>query len=298
MNILLTGSSGFVGRNLLSYFESKAIKANSLSLRNNDWLQYFPDNCKAIIHLAGKAHDTKNTNAAEEYFKVNTKLTIELFDSFLQSKTQDFIFFSSVKAVADRVATILEESESPSPQTPYGQSKLEAEKYILAQSLPKGKRVFILRPCMIHGMGNKGNLNLLYNIVKKGIPWPLASFQNQRSFLSIENLEYVIYRLIQDDSISGGIYNIADDDAISTNELIHIIGEVTQSKSIIWNIPTRLIKAIAQTGDLLRLPLNSERLKKLTENYIVDNSKIKAALKIDRLPVSARDGLVKTLKTF
>ena len=84
--------------------------------------------------------------------------------------------------------------------------------YILSKEIPKGKRVYILRPCMIHGPGNKGNLNLLYQLVSKGLPWPLGGFQNQRSFLSVENLCFVIKELLENESIPSGVYQVADDE--------------------------------------------------------------------------------------
>lgn len=89
-----------------------------------------------------------------------------MFDKFLVSNIRDFSF-SSVKAVADTVDNVLDEELIAKPLTAYGRSKREAEEYILNQTLPEGKRLFIIRPCMIHGPGNKGNLNLLYNVVKK-----------------------------------------------------------------------------------------------------------------------------------
>ena len=99
---------------------------------------------------------------------------------------------SSVKAAADEINGELTEEIIPKPSTHYGKSKLLAEEYILSKVLPPGKRVYIIRPCMIHGPGNKGNLNLLYQLVRKNVPWPLASFDNKRSFCSIENLCFVI----------------------------------------------------------------------------------------------------------
>src|SRR5690606_13373271 len=148
----------------------------SLSLRRG-WYSQIQGSKAAIIHLAGKAHDTQNTSSPEEYFQVNTELTKQLFDKFLQSNARDFIYFSSVKAVADTVSGLLGEDVTPNPQTPYGQSKWQAEQYLNSQPLPEGKRLFILRPCMIHGPGNKGNLNLLYQVSSKGLPWPLAAFE-------------------------------------------------------------------------------------------------------------------------
>lgn len=297
MNIVTTGATGFVGQNLQPYLKEGGLNVFSLSLRT-DWKQLIPEQYDAIIHLAGKAHDTKNTSASEEYFQINTQLTKQLFDRFLQSDAHDFIYFSSVKAVADQVVGHLAENVEPNPQTPYGQSKQQAEQYLNEQKLPDGKRLFILRPCMIHGPGNKGNLNLLYQVVSKGLPWPLAAFENKRSFLSIGNLNYVIKRILQDADIPGGTYNLADDEPLSTNELIRLIGQARGKRPSLWRIPHRIVGSLAMVGDALHLPLNSERLKKLTESYVVDNSKIKFVLGMEELPMSAKEGLLNTLRSF
>lgn len=295
MKIIITGATGFVGQNLIKYLQNQNHDVESLSLRNSWGLQ---KSCDAIIHLAGKAHDTANTSADEEYFKVNRDLTIQLFDEFLNSDIQDFFYFSSVKATADTVEGILDENHQSNPKTPYGKSKLEAEQYLLSQKLPQNKRLFIIRPCMIHGPGNKGNLNLLYKVVEKGIPWPLANFENQRSFLSIDNLNFLIEKMISDKNIASGIYNFADDKSLSTNDLVSLIAKTIGKKGSLWNINSKLISAFAKIGDAIKLPLNSERLKKLTESYAVSNQKIKTALKIEKLPLSAAQGLEKTIKSF
>lgn len=298
MNIAITGTSGFVGQNLSKYLTFENFEVQSLSLRNEDWKSTLGTTANAIIHLAGKAHDTKNTSHSSEYFTVNTELTKQLFDVFLTSEIQDFIYFSSVKAVADTVENILYEDEIPQPKTPYGKSKLKAEEYILSHQIPKNKRVFIIRPCMIHGEGNKGNLNLLYNVVKKGIPYPLAAFDNERSFLSINNLNFLIFNTLKNKNIKSGIYNFADDDFVSTNQLVLIISKVINKKSKLLRVPKSIIKNIAKLGDVLKLPLNSEKLTKLTENYKVSNQKIKQALQLEKLPFTTEEGLEKTIKSF
>ncbi|OWK98343.1 nucleoside-diphosphate-sugar epimerase [Kaistella haifensis DSM 19056] len=296
MKIIITGATGFVGSNLSKYLEDKGNVVGKLSLRKSDWI--LNKNADVIIHLAGKAHDTANTSADDEYFKVNRDLTIRLFEEFLNSEIRDFIYFSSVKATADTIEGILDENHPSDPKTPYGKSKLEAENYLLAQELPENKRLFIIRPCMIHGPGNKGNLNLLYKVVEKGIPWPLADFDNQRSFLSIDNLNFLIERIISDQNMTSGIYNFSDDKALSTNDLVKIIANTSGKTERLLKIPKHLISFIAKTGDYLKLPLNSERLKKLTENYIVSNQKIKTALNIDSLPITAEEGMKKTIESF
>lgn len=201
---------------------------------------------------------------------------------------------------------ILTEEVLPAPVGPYGESKIAAENYILDKLKLKneklksgdgGKRVYILRPCMIHGPGNKGNLNLLYNVVRKGIPWPLGAFENRRSFASIDNLCYVVEGLLTKE-VASGIYHMGDDEALSTNELIALICRALERKPHIWKMNRGLMEFCARVGTLLHLPLNTERLRKLTENYVVSNAKIKAALGIERMPVRAEEGIVRTIKSF
>lgn len=298
MKTLITGPSGFVGQNLIPHLEARGFGVAALSLRG-EWVDSMPGDYDAIIHLAGKAHDTRNISEPSEYFAVNSELTKQLFDRFLENpEARDFIYFSSVKAAADKVEGVLEESMVPDPKTPYGKSKWQAEDYLQSKILGSKKRVFILRPCMIHGPGNKGNLNLLYKVVSKGLPWPLAAFDNRRSFLSIANLQFIVQAILQNPSIPGGIYHLADDEALATNELIQLIGEARGRKAKLWRISQRLIRKLATFGDTIPLPLNTERLRKLTENYEVSNTKIKSALGVSELPQSAREGLLRTLRSF
>lgn len=277
MKVLITGSHGFVGTNLIEAFAEK-YEIIRWDVRSDEPL---PD-VDAVIHLAGKAHDTKHTTEADEYFAVNTELTKRVYDKFLVSSAKKFIFFSSIKA--------------QDGDTPYAKSKKLAEEYILNKDFTDytDKRFYILRPCMIHGPGNKGNLNLLYKVVRKGIPWPLAAFENKRSFASIGNVSFIVEQLLSSE-VESGIYPICDDEAVSTNDLIEMICGCLGKNAHLWRIPRGLMKGLARVGDVMHLPLNSERLGKLTENYVVDNSKIKSALGIEKLPVRALDGLKSTI---
>lgn len=298
IKIKITGSTGFVGVNLMKHLIAKSYQSESLNLRNPNWKSEIDFDSNAIIHLAGKAHDLKKSANESDYFDVNTKLTQELFDVFLESNCRDFIYFSSVKAVNDKTEHIVTEETIANPKTAYGLSKLQAEQYILSKTLPQEKRVFIIRPSMIHGPGNKGNLNLLYQLVSKNLPWPLGAFQNQRSFCSIDNLCYVVQQILEREDISSGVYNLADDETVSTNEIIQLIASSINRKAIILKIPKIVIKTIARIGDVLRLPLNTERLDKLTENFEVSNAKIKSALKINKFPISSAEGFIKTFSSF
>ncbi len=320
MKILITGVHGFVGSNLVEYLKGNheiygldiVAPEKEGIIKTFDWENLEMDSgmikdesgvnitFDAIIHLAGKAHDTKNKSAAEVYFKVNTGLTQKIFDFFMQSSAKKFIFFSTAKAAADRVEGMLTEEVVPTPVGPYGESKIKAEDYIqssFADAQDETKQVYILRPCMIHGPGNKGNLNLLYSVVRKGIPWPLGAFENRRTFTSIENICFAVNGLMTR-NVPSGIYNMGDDEALSTNELIEEICKSLGKKVHIWRLPKGLMTGVARVGGWLRLPLTPMRLQKLTENYVSSNAKIKAALGIDRMPVDAREGLQRTLESF
>ena len=269
--IYLTGSSGFVGKSFLDYFKRDNVRVSSRGE------EYKIDDAEVVIHLAGIAHDLRNTSSSQDYYDVNTELTQKVFDAFLASDAKVFISLSSVKAAADEVEGELTEHHHPNPITHYGKSKLLAEQYIFSKEIPDGKRVYVLRPCMIQGPGNKGNLNLLYKIVSKNIPWPLGAYDNKRSYCSIDNLIFIIKELIEREEIPSGIYNVSDDEPLSTNELIGLIAQSQNRKPKLWNVSKKFIERLA--------------------SYVVSNAKIKAAIG-KPLPVSSREGLLKTFRSF
>lgn len=294
--VLMSGSSGFVGQNVIDLLSHKYLLI-PLKLRfiPNQIIKL--DSANVILHLAGIAHDLNKKSNILNYNESNFELTKQLFDSFLKSNATTFIYLSSVKAVADKINIVLNEDYLASPKSSYGKSKRLAEEYILSKKIPKEKKIFILRPCMIYGRGNKGNLNLLYKFINKNLPWPLGSFNNLRSYCSIENLCFIINELIERDDIPSGIYNIADSTPISTTEIIHLISSSQNKKIIFLNIPRFLIRIFCKIGDLFNLFFNSEKLEKLTDSYVVSNDKIIDAIKKD-LPVDTLNGLMKTFKNF
>ncbi len=308
--IIVTGANGFVGNNLIPYLLKEGKEVISVTRRASDgqpnhWIGYekltteFVSNtgASAFVHLAGKAHDLKNSSSSKAYFDANTELTKKLYDLFLASTASVFIYISSVKAVADHLDEPLTENHFPEPSTHYGKSKLMAEKYIQEQPLPGRKSYYILRPCMIHGPGNRGNLNLLYKIASMGIPYPLTAFVNERSFLTVENLCFVIRELLEKTGIPFGIYNVSDDMPLSTNRVMEIISEEMSKKIRFLRVNKNIIKSIARAGDLFPFPLNSERLNKLTGNYVVSNRKLAAALN-KPLPLDVETGLRRTIQSF
>lgn len=299
--VIMTGASGFVGSNLMPFLNDHKIDVVPINRNGTnvtwDTLDTISFSSKAIIHLAGKAHDVKNVSKVDEYTKINLGLTITAFETFKRTDAEIFIYFSSVKAVASKVEGVLNEEDLFEVDNPYGESKRKAEEYLLSQELGPNQRLFILRPCMIHGPGNKGNLNLLYQMAKRAIPFPFAAYENERSLLGIDNLNEIIWGFISKKPASG-VYNLADDGYISTNQIYSLMGEALGKRLILLRFPKSLVKLIGRIGDKSPIPIDSLKIMKLTENYRVSNSKIKLALGWNKMPYSLEENLFKTISSF
>lgn len=306
--VLITGVSGFLGKSLVSAFHQREnIVLFGHSRRPAETRRLYNgfniaivDSINAallnelridtIIHLAGIAHDLTSQYSRDDYFRVNDMGTRLLYDEFLRSDAASFIFLSSIKAAVDASSTPVDESVAAKPISAYGKSKLSAEAYI-QEHASTSKTYYILRPCMVHGPGNKGNLNLLYKYVRTRLPFPLGAFENRRSFLSITNFNYIISRLITGDNIPSGIYHLADDGYLSTPGLFRLIASAAGRRSLVLKMPQRVVKL----G--FRAVMKTKMLDKLTEDMLVSNQKIKNNLRVN-LPVSLREGLIHTIESF
>lgn len=299
MKIAVFGSSGFIGKNLVSALQQD-FSVREISLRNPEWEKNLDKETEVFINLVGKAHDHQGTATEKDYYFANVELAKNLFDAFRKSDAELFIHISSLAALEEfESAKPLVETDPCHPVSLYGKSKREAEEWLLKQTLPDDKKLIIIRPPMVHGPGDKGNLGLLYKIISKGIPYPLASFNNERSFISIGNFIFYIKQIIRKyHNLNNGIYHIADDETVATGEIIEVIKKVENLKIPNISLPKFLVKGIAKCGDFLPLPLNTKKLKKLTNNLLVSNQKIKTALQIDQLPSTAKEGLELTIKSF
>lgn len=299
MKIAVFGSTGFIGKNLVKSLQN-SLTVQEISLRRSSWKNEISNETEVFINLVGKAHDHKGTATENDYYFANVELTQQIFESFKVSDASLFIHISSLAALEEfESVKPLEETDHCHPVSFYGKSKRAAEEWLLKQNLENGKKIIIIRPPMVHGPGDKGNLGLLYKIISKGIPYPLASFNNERSFISIGNFIFYSKEIINNkESLESGIYHISDDEAVSTSEIIDVIKKVENLKIPNISLPKFLVKGIARCGDFLPLPLNTKKLRKLTNNLLVSNKKIKKALKIDKLPLTAKEGLELTIKSF
>jgi len=293
--IKILGASGFIGENLLKVLQG----IQGVSLRTEGWQEQV-SSASVIVNLVGKAHDHKGTATEQDYYYANVGLAKEVFQVFIESSASLLIHVSSLAALEEfESSNPLTESDECHPVSWYGNSKRDAERWLLAQAFPQNKKLVIIRPPMVHGPGDKGNLGLLYKLISKGIPYPLSSFDNKRSFISIGNFSFFIQQIIENqEMLDSGIYHIADDEPVSTNEIIEMIRSVTGKNVPKIALPKFLVKGIAKVGDVLPIPLNTKKLKKMTGDLLVSNGKIKQVLGINKLPLTAKEGLEQTIKSF
>jgi nucleoside-diphosphate-sugar epimerase len=311
-DVLISGISGFIGSNLTRYLlnhsemniagcsrnldKIKQLGESIHSVYSNDDIFSIKPSFKSYVHLSGKVYDMHDKKDEGEYFDANFNLTKKFFQNFIDDKaSKNFIFLSTIHVLTENPEKELDETYEPKPFTPYGKSKFKAENYI-RKHCPPDKNYYILRPSMIHGPGNKGNLNLLYNLVKYGIPYPVGAYNNKRSFVSIENLCFIIQEIIEN-SIPKGLYHISDDEPTYTHDLVKMIADATNRKGRIWKIPPAILNILAKIGNHVPFVLNEHRLKKLTGDFIVSNEKIKKAIG-KPLPVRASEGLEITLNSL
>lgn len=297
MKIYITGATGYLGKYLKESLEEKydvftpdLRKALSVDFSQAD----------VIINCIGKTGDGEKKVAYETYLESNYNSVVKLYDIFENTNAKLLIHFSSIAAVEELMSeSDLNEDAPCNPISAYGITKRKAEEFLIKKIHFTDKKIVILRPTRIHGPKDKGTIFQLFNFLKKGIPYPFASFNNTRSFLAIDNLVFLIDGIVNmRNTIESGVYNVNDDQGLSTLEIIDSFEKYGGLRVRKMFIPKFLFTGLAKVGDIIKLPFNSNTLGKITLSRVVSNNKIKTALKISKLPLTAHDGLIKTVKSF
>lgn len=312
MRILITGASGFVGRNLCKYLNKIGHDVFAFSRISCDFplaitfiqgksiLKSFSksssfNDIDCVIHLAGITYK-KNRKVIEsysEYLKINVEETLNFAKLCEEGNVKRFIFLSSIKVNGE--STIegkpFNERDIPNPQDYYALSKYEAEKGLLKIAKNSNMEITIVRPPLIYGCGAKGYFGTILKLIKLRLPLPFGLFnKNKRSFIYLENLLKFIEILVNHPKAGNEIFLCSDDDDISTADLFKELSYGMYKESLILKVPRFLFLFFFLIGKG-HLP------KKLNESLVIDNSK-SANLLGWNPPYSTKNALKKVSKEY
>jgi len=264
MNILLTGSNGFIGSYFMQKYNKKYI-INTFSFQNNEFSNLNLSRINTVIHLSALVHQMGGATK-EEYFDINVNNTLELAQKAKNSGVKHFIFMSTVKVYGEESEIVYKEDTICNPQDDYGKSKLKAE--IELKKLENSNfTVSIIRTPIVYGLGVKANILNLVKLVNKIPILPFGNIQNRRSMVYIGNLCGIINRIIE--VKKSGIFLASDDRAISTSSLIILISKALNKKVFLFSFPLFTI---------LLKKLKPSFYKRLYMSLTIDNSITKQKL--------------------
>jgi nucleoside-diphosphate-sugar epimerase len=318
-HLLITGATGFIGSHLLPILSAQEYQITATSRREisldqmkmvqiekidglTDWSHPL-SGVDVVIHLAARAHILKDTAAdiEAEFFKVNTQGTINLVKQAITAGVKHFILISSIGAMATLSEEKLNERSLSHPDTPYGRSKKAAEEGLIELANQSTMAWTILRPTLVYGPGNPGNMERLIKLVNLGLPLPLGGIKNRRSFLYVGNLVEAIAVIINNPKAFGQIFLLSDGQDVSTSELIGYIAKYLEKPCQLLPVPSTLLSGLGGLGTNIEswtgitLPFNQTVIDRLMGSLAVDNQYIQFQLDWS-FPYTLEQGLEITLK--
>ena len=307
--ILVTGSSGFVGKPLCKTLIAKGYQVRQITrnkaLANGndvvfidsigsqtDWTEALKG-VDTVIHLAARAHMMNETsqNPIEVYREINTFGTTKLAQDALKQGIKRFIYISTIKVNGESTIVPFRESSTPNPTDPYGISKFEAEKLLkdLCKNTPMN--LVILRPPLIYGPAAKGNVQRIISLIQKGIPLPFGCINNKRTMLYLNNLIDLLLHILGYQEKINDTFLVSDRESLSTKELVQELAAVLNPKQIIAPVPICILKALG------RILGRSDEIQRLTENLEVDTTYLTQKLGW-KPPYSPQQGLRETAEWY
>jgi nucleoside-diphosphate-sugar epimerase len=311
MKVMVTGASGFVGNDTCARLVTQGMHvvgtvrrlplqplpgmdyrvASDIS-KDTDWCEALKG-VDTVVHCAARVHVTQETTAdpLQEFRRINVGWTGRLARSAALQGVRRFVYLSSIKVNGEQTVVPFNEQDPPNPQDSYGISKWEAEQALAQVSTQTGMEIVIVRSSLVYGPGVRGNFLQLLNILRRGVPLPLASIRNQRSFVYLGNLVDAMERCVQDPRAAGQTYLVSDGEDLSTPELVRRLGVAMGSKVCLWPCPTSLLHWIGQVAG------KREIIDRLAGSLQANSSKIRTELDW-RPPFTVDDGLSATVAWF
>ncbi|MEO5330760.1 MAG: NAD-dependent epimerase/dehydratase family protein [Magnetococcus sp. YQC-5] len=295
--VFVTGANGFIGQALCTNLKQRGLTVRAL-LRNNSsgpWHETLigdlasksiPYDCMSgvntLFHLAGKVHAlTETVEDVSGYQSINVEGTKLLLEAAERAKVQRFVYFSSVKAIGEGGTIILDENSRLPPETPYGRSKLEAENLVLNSSIP---HVTLLRPAMVYGPGNPGNLGRMISAIHKGFFPPFPKIDNHRSMVHVQDVVQAALLAAENAQAHRQVYILTDGQTYSTRQIYQWICQALDKPIPAWSVPLPVLQGLARIGDAIgavrgkRFLFDSDALAKLTGSAAYSSAKIQTEL--------------------
>ena len=275
MNILVTGSSGYIGKSFINKYRGK-YSFQSFSLRTQPIEDIDFSKVDVALHCAALVHQ-KTEYSYEKYYEINVAYPLSLAKLAKQNGVQQFVFISTIAVYGEELERVDETSECH-PVSSYGKSKLEAERELYKLN-DESFTVSIIRPPMVYGENAPGNIRSLVSLIQKTPLIPLGGIKNKRSFVYIGNLCHLIETLIEKNQ--SGVFLASDDEVLSTTRLCKLISKNLHKKVFLVKLPL--------FATLLKV-LKPSFYKRLYGNLEVDNSVTRQKLQLKN-PYSVEEGL-------
>ena len=304
MKALVTGAGGFIGRHLVARLLQNGYSVRALvhksrppaewpasvevaigDVRDAQAMKEVAAGCEIVYHLAGKAHALTEVRGDEDAYRaINTDGTRHVLEGAVASGARAFVLFSSVKAMGEGGSRCLDESFDGPPETPYGRSKLEAERTALEIGRQTGLHVTCLRFPLVYGPGDKGNLFRMIAAIDRGVFPPLPDLGNRRSLVHVVDAVQAAVLAVSVPTAKGQCYIVTDGRAYSTRELYELICRALGKPIPRWYVPLWTLKVLGKAGDAIgwisgrRFLFDSDVLDKLIGSAWYSSEKISRQL--------------------
>ena len=318
---LITGASGFLGTFVGSALLARGARVRGMvrrdgelrlqpgveaavvaDLLDQDGVSRALEGVTTVVHLAARVHigSERGGDALAAYRRINVEGTRRLLEGAVRAGVRRLVFASSVKAVGEANADPWSEDQIPNPVTPYGLSKLEAERCVVLAAA-SGIHASILRLPLVYGPGVRANMLKLFMMVDSGVPLPFGGIANRRSVVYAGNVLAAIDAVLAAPAASGEIFFVTDGEDISTTDLIRRIAQSLGRSARLIPAPVGMLRQIARAGDrisrLVPWPLTTPALQRLLGSLAVTDAKLRAVTGFAP-PYEMRDGLAATAAWF